>query len=131
MIIFWIFVAGACLMMFWRCRFLLSPTAIFFAYFALVFPLSYLVSYALDLPSPLFLAPRAIPHDKIAFAFAQVLLALACFCMGGSYCRVFSCDGGVYKSSPADFSLWSLQRYSWPSREARLLFGRSADWRCL
>ncbi len=81
-IVSWILVAVACLIMFWRCRFLLSPTAIFFAYFALVFPLSYLVSYALDLPFPIFLAPRAIPHDKVAFAFAQVLLALACFCIG-------------------------------------------------
>lgn len=82
MILLWELLAAVCLVMFWKQPFLLSPTAIFFAYFALVFPISYLVSYFLDLPSPIFPAPRNIPHAKLEFAFLQIVLGLASFCCG-------------------------------------------------
>jgi hypothetical protein len=82
MILLWIALAAACLFLAGRRPFLLSPTAIFFGYFALVFPISYLASYLFDLPSPLFSSPRAIAHDKIVFAFCQILLGLLAFCLG-------------------------------------------------
>jgi hypothetical protein len=82
MILLWITLAAACLFLAGRRPFLLSPTAIFFGYFALVFPISYLASYLFDLPSPLFSSPRAIAQGKIVFAFCQILLGLLAFCLG-------------------------------------------------
>lgn len=63
-------------------RFLLSPTALFFMYFAVILPLSYLVSYWLDIPSFFFNSPRSIGADELDFAFLQVMLSLLAFLVG-------------------------------------------------
>jgi len=82
MMVLWVLLMMCCLLLFWRQRFLISPTAIFFVYFAFVFPIPYLVSYLFELPSPIFASPRTIPHDKVSFAFFQIALGLVSFCIG-------------------------------------------------
>lgn len=58
---------------------MLSPTGIFFAYYALVFPIPLLVSYYLWIPTAIFDSPRNISQDKLFFAFCQVVVGLASF----------------------------------------------------
>ena len=69
------------LYLFARQRFWLSPTALFYGYFALVYPISYLISYWLQLPSLLFSSPRQISSDKLDHAFFLACLSLGSFCL--------------------------------------------------
>lgn len=77
----WLVLLIVCLGLFWKQDYLLSPTSIFFLYFAAVFPLSQLVAYSLDLPSYYFASPRIIPSGKVAYAFFLVCLGLVSFCI--------------------------------------------------
>ena len=79
MIAEWTILMLCCLYMFWRQPFMLSPTGIFFAYYALVFPIPLLVSYYLWIPTAIFDSPRNISQDKLFFAFCQVVVGLASF----------------------------------------------------
>lgn len=77
----WGALALTMLWLFARQRFWLSPTALFFGYFALVYPISYLISYWLQLPSLLVGSPRQIPADKLDHAFFLACLSLGSFCL--------------------------------------------------
>ncbi len=81
MIYCWVGLAVITLYLFARQKFLLSPTAIFFGYFAVIYPISYLVPYWLDMPSFFLDSPREIPAEKVNQAFFLVCLGLASFCI--------------------------------------------------
>lgn len=82
MVLIWLLPATICVYTFFKQRFLLSPTALFVMYFAVIFPLAYLVSYALDIPSFYVVSPRTIRPDKVFYAFCQAMLSLFAFLAG-------------------------------------------------
>jgi hypothetical protein len=81
MISLWILLALINLYFVLRRRFLLSPTAIFFGYFAVVYPISYLVSYLFQIPSVFFESPRDIPPEDINYALLMIVVGLLAFCI--------------------------------------------------
>src|SRR6266496_2290594 len=79
MISLWLLLAIVTLYLAWRRRFLLSPTAVFFGYFALVYPISYLISYVFEIRSVFFLRPEEIPTEDIHYALLMVVVGLVSF----------------------------------------------------
>jgi hypothetical protein len=77
----WAALAIAMLWLFARQKFWLSPTAIFLGYSALMYPISYLVSSWLQVPSLFFASPRQIAPQKADYAFFLICLHVACFCL--------------------------------------------------
>jgi hypothetical protein len=77
----WAALAIAMLWLFARQKFWLSPTAIFLGYSALMYPISYLVSWWLQVPSLFFASPRQIAPQKADYAFCLICLHVACFCV--------------------------------------------------
>ena len=80
--IIWLILLVICLTLFWRQKFLLSPTALFFLYFSLVFPISHLTAYYLDIPSFFFDSPSTIPIEKIWHVLGLVWFGFTSFCIG-------------------------------------------------
>jgi hypothetical protein len=77
----WILLALCLVAAAFRQRYLFSPTAMFFAYCALVFPISFLLPTWFSIPSIFFEFPGDEPDGEVWFAYFVVLVSLATFCV--------------------------------------------------